>query len=415
MLLIPSLKNKTKNYPIEILSDPIDFYLPLDAYRGEMQPIVTIGQRVLKYECLAESTGVISSRIHAPISGVVKAITQTHSKRYIHLENDFQDTISNLSPVNIESLTLTELIDVLRINGIEGAGGSQFPTHLKYCVTEGQIHTLIINGVECEPYLSADAALMKEKTFELLKTAQLLKSVLKAKRLVFVLEKQNADIKKKLREISREHNFEVDFCIVPDTYPQGGELQVIKSVTGIELKKGDRPSSQGVLVNNVGTLWAIHQAIFEGIPHIERVVTVSGNKSEKRGNYWIKIGTRASHVLSLTQNTSDVEKYSLVLGGAMMGKTVDIHTTVTTKGSGGILILNKEKNKAENCIKCGDCVDVCPQHLMPLEFVRFAADSNTKALKEFNLQSCIECGACAYVCPSNVPLMESIFKGKKLI
>lgn len=412
MLLIPSLKRKTKHISIETISDPTDFYLSLAAYRGEMKPLFVAGQKVLKYECLAESKEIFATKIHAPVSGTIKGIVEIEGKMHIHLENDFQYHSVEKIDIDCKNLTLKRFSKLLEDFGIEGAGGSRFPTALKYRVETETVETLIFNGVECEPYLSADAVLMKEKTEELIKTARLIQNLLKAKRVVFVLEKQNKDIAKILNNTANESNVSIDICFVPDTYPQGGELQVIKSVTGIELKKGEIPLSKGILVNNVGTLWAIHQAIFQGKPYTERIVTVSGNKSDKQGNYWVKIGTSVAHLLNQTQEKSSLKNDLTILGGAMMGKKIDENNSFINKGSAGVLLLKNQKSTAQNCIKCGECVDVCPQRLMPFEFVR--NNENATILKQFNLQSCIECGACEYTCPSHIPLMESIFNGKKM-
>ena len=415
MLLIPSLKKKTKQAAIQRVNDPIDFYLPLDVYRGTMESLVEVGQKIFKYQCIAQLRGVFATTLHAPASGIIKEILLIDGKPHIHLENDFKDKEAEIFAPNSEKLTIEDFAEILAEFGIEGSGGSRFPTQMKYRFKEKPIETLIFNGVECEPYLSADAVLMREKSYELVKTANVIKNIVKAKRVVFVLEKQNADIKRKLRETAENLGIPIEFCIVPDTYPQGGELQVIKSVMGVELKKGELPMSHGILLNNVGTLWAIHQALFEGKPYVERVLTVSGNKTENQGNYWVKIGTPVSHVLNKTQNSRDMGEQLIVLGGAMMGKAVNPQSATIHKGSGGILVLKRQKSNEQNCIKCGECVDVCPQHLMPFEFVRHVSDGNLASLNTFNLQSCIECGACAYTCPSNVPLMQSIFKGKKML
>ncbi len=412
MLLIPSLKRKTKHISIETISDPTDFYLSLAAYRGEMEPLVVAGQKVLKYECLAESKEIFVTKIHAPVSGTIKGIVEIEGNMHIHLENDFQNHSVEKIDIDCKNLTLKRFSKLLEDFGVEGAGGSRFPTALKYRVETETVETLIFNGVECEPYLSADAVLMKEKTEELIKTAYLIQNLLKAKRVVFVLEKQNKDIAKILKNTANESNVSIGICFVPDTYPQGGELQVIKAVTGIELKKGEIPISKGILVNNVGTLWAIHQAIFQGKPYTERIVTVSGNKSDKQGNYWVKIGTSVAHLLNQTQEKSSRKNDLTILGGAMMGKKINENNSFINKGSAGVLLLKNQKSTAQNCIKCGECVDVCPQRLMPFEFVR--NNENATILKQFNLQSCIECGACEYTCPSHIPLMESIFNGKKM-
>lgn len=412
MLLIPSLKKKTKYIDIVPLQDPEDFYMPLDAYRNAMAPVVEIGQRIKKYQLIAQSEGTFASKLHAPVSGTVMAFFRLNGKPMIHLQNDFLNLEIPTFPFEPASLNREDFMEILLDYGIQGAGGSRFPTQLKYNVQHRKIDTVIFNGAECEPYLSADFSLMRERAGELIKAAQVVRSVVNAGRIVFAIEKQNVVLSKVLLESALQIGVQIEVKILPDTYPQGGELQLIKSVTGLELRKGSIPADHGVLVNNIGTLWAIYGAIFEGIPNIERIITVSGNRCSQLGNYRVKIGTPVIHILRETNNFWDPDSQTVVLGGAMMGKGVDSPLVPIHKGSGGLLLMQKKSVTENNCVKCGLCVDVCPQKLMPLEFVRHNIAGDLSGLKNFHLQDCIECGACAYVCPSDVPLMENIFGGK---
>ncbi|WP_437919998.1 electron transport complex subunit RsxC [Sphingobacterium sp. LRF_L2] len=416
MLYIPSLKYKTKQSPVQTIRDPADFYLSLHAYGNHnLKPVVSIGEQVLKYQCIAISEGTFASTLHAPVSGVIKAMIDIEGIPHLQLENDFEQMEIETAPIDHSTLNAANFSTFLMQYGIEGAGGSRFPTQLKYQLNETPIHTLIFNGVECEPYLSADAILMQRKPQELLKAASFMQQIFDIKRIVFVLEKQNQDITKILKKAAQELGIQVTFCTVPDSYPQGGELQVIKAVAGIEIKKGDIPSRHGILLNNVGTLWAIYQALYEGKPFVERITTLSGDKSRMQGNYQLKIGTSLAHLIRETQQHVNLAEHIVILGGAMMGKKVDPANAYIHKGAGGVLLLKEQKQNAANCIKCGACVDVCPQHLMPLEFVRYAAEDQVEKLQSYHLPQCIECGACSYICPSDVPLMESIFHGKKLL
>lgn len=412
MLLISSLKKQTKLIAITSLDSPKDFYIPLEGYRYSMGLVVQVGTQLKKYELVAESEGVFPSKIHAPVSGVVKGIVSIDGRSMLHIENDFKETTLPLSPLDLRELSLSGLTDHLLDKGVQGAGGSQFPTHLKYQVEGKRIDTLIFNGVECEPFLSADFVVMKEWSLELLKMAKLLASVLMVDRIVFAIEKQHKELRKVLLTSALGLGMELEVRLVPNSYPQGGELQLIESVTSMKIRKGCIPSDYGVLVNNIGTLWAMYNAVFEGKPYIERVVTVSGNSCSHLGNFIVKVGTPVGHVLNQTKNSCDLSSQTVVIGGAMMGKAVDSLNSPIHKGAGGILVLKKNRALVNNCIKCGLCVDVCPQHLMPLEFVRHNIANNIEGLNSFNLQDCIECGACAYVCPSDVPLMENIFEGK---
>jgi len=415
MLLIPSLKKKTKQSAIETLQDATILYLPLDVYSGRLQALVKIGEQVKKYQLIAASEGVFAAKLHAPVSGTITAFLEINGKAMIALQNDYLEEETPIHPVDVETLTLEGFQAILLNYGIQGAGGALFPTHLKYKVEHSNISTLIFNGVECEPYLSADVILMKEKAAELLKAAQVIQRLLGVQRVVFAIEKQHIGLKSILLNHAAMLNLIIEVKILPNTYPQGGELQLIRSVTKKEIPKGSVPSAHGIMVSNVGTLWAIYNAIFEGKPYTERIVTVSGNSATHTGNYLIKHGTPIAHILKETGNEWKVETQWVIVGGAMMGKPAHSKRTPIHKGTGGVLLLKKHPVSQHNCIKCGWCVDVCPQRLMPLELVRQNQLDNPTALIDLNLQDCIECGACAYVCPSEVPLMENIFEGKTKI
>lgn len=414
MLLIPSLKNKTKKIQIRTIADPEYFYIPLQSYRSEMTPVIAMGDEVKKFQLLAKSEDFFSSSIHAPVSGIISEFIQIDGQNFIVLKNDFKNNELTFPAGEYTKLTTQEFIQKLNDFGIEGSGGARFPTHVKYGNTHSQIDTLIINGVECEPYLSADYVLMKEKTLELMQGLQVVQHFMKAKKIVVAIEKQNKELSKVLQKYSKEYNIPITIKLVKNNYPQGSEQQLIQSITGKEIKKGEIPSQHGILVNNVGTIWAIYKAFYENIPFTERLITLSGNNKAKLGNYLIKIGTPIEHILKETQVTRN-ENETVVLGGAMMGKSVKSLLTPINKGSGGILLLKNPKNTSHNCIGCGYCVDVCPQRLMPLEFLRASAEKDLLNLKEFDVQNCIECGACAYICPSDLPLMNAIFEGKMLV
>ncbi|WP_326984415.1 electron transport complex subunit RsxC [Chryseobacterium sp. MYb264] len=414
MLLISSLKNKTKKIQIRTISDPEYFYIPLKSYRSEMKPVVEIGAQVKKIQLLAKSDDFFSSSIHAPVSGIISEYIKIDDQNFIVLKNDFQNDELPFSSNDYTELTTQEFIQKLSDFGVEGSGGARFPTHVKYNNTFSEIETFIINGVECEPYLSADYVLMKEQTQELMKGLQVVQYFIKAKKIVVAIEKQNKELSTILLKISKEYNLPLSIKLVKNNYPQGSEQQLIKSITGKEIKKGEIPSQHGILVNNVGTIWSIYKAFYENIPFTERIITLSGNNKTKLGNYLIKIGTPIEHILKETQSSVNNNE-TVVLGGAMMGKAVKSLLTPINKGSGGILLLKNKKTKSHNCISCGYCVDVCPQRLLPLEFLRSNSENQVLKLKELNVQDCIECGACAYVCPSDLPLMDAIFKGKKLL
>lgn len=415
MMQIPSLKNITKHYPIENLPDPPEFFMPLHSYKGILLPVVRIGQYVRKYELLAESEGVFAAKLHAPASGVIAGFEEINGKAYIKLVNDFKDDALVLPDIDPERLEPAQLLEIIKEFGIEGSGGARFPAHTKYTVNDNKIDVFIINGAECEPYLTADYALMQDKTEALFKAIISIQKIIRAKKVVFGIEKQHKELAAVLKKHGGMGNFPVEIKLLPNTYPQGGELQLIKSVTGKELPKGCIPAQHGIVVSNVGTLWAMYNALYHSKPYIERIITLSGTLATKKGNYNVKIGTPVSFLRNFSGIANTTKKYQVIVGGPMMGRQATNHNTPVTKGTGGVLIIPEAKNQQYNCIECGYCADACPQRLMPMEFARFTQKKDTDKLIAYHLTDCIECGACAYICPSDVPLMRSIFYGKELI
>lgn len=412
MLLIPSLKKKTKQIEIAVLPDPPLLYMPLGSYQGEMRVLVKDGDPVHMYQVLAESTGFLASKLHAPLSGSVVGLTEISGERFLMIKNDFCYREQQRSIPDIQNFARADFLQVLREAGVEGSGGARFPTHVKFKDEDVSINTFIINGAECEPYLSADYVLMKHMSDKLMSVLEVVQRVVAPKEIVFAIEQQNKELGDLLREASSTYKLPVSVKILPNTYPQGGELQLIKAVTGLEISKGSIPAQYGLMVSNVGTLSAMYTALFEGKPYTERVITVSGNLSKTLGNYRVKIGTPVGHILKETDNAWDAERQTVIMGGAMMGKEAVSPLSPIHKGVGGLLILPNPDSKAMNCISCGYCVDVCPQRLMPLEFVRHNQEGDIAQLKSYHLDDCILCGACAYVCPSDVPLMHHIKSGK---
>lgn len=420
MMHIFSMKSKTKKQSIRDIPDAPILYLSLSQYIGlPAVPVVSIGERVLKYQLIAKASSYISSNIHAPVSGIVKAIEKHpwvngEKVDMIVLENDFKDEEVTREMVDIDSLSSEDILNIIRDAGIVGEGGAEFPTHVKYDIKEQKIDTFIINGTECEPYLTSDYSLMKEQTGRLFYAMTIVNRILKADEIVLSIEEQNKDLLSVINPFLEKEEFSnVRVVVLPNEYPQGGELQLIKSVTGKVLPKGILPKDIGVIVTNIGTLNAIHEAVVRKKTMIERVITISGEKSKNYGNFNVKIGTPISHILK-TQGLTDIEgDCTLVLGGPMMGRNITDTSIPIMKGSSGVLFLQKKRIKRNNCISCGYCVDVCPMHLMPMMFEENYRSGKYSRLEKYNLSACIECAACEYICPANVPLIQSIKEGKQ--
>lgn len=415
MLHILSMKNETKSMKIRPIADAEIFRVPLSQHIGSPAvPVVKPGDHVKQYQLIGQGGKGCSANIHAPVSGSVIGIEDltlpgNQKVQAVILKNDFKNEEVEASS---ETVSHDSVADILREKGIVGEGGAQFPTALKYAPDErGQLQTLIVNGTECEPYLSADYALMNERTEEILKGAEILRSFMQIKEVVIVIENQNKELIDKFEPFLQRKEYGCyRIQLLPDAYPQGGELQVIKSVTGIEIPRGQLPKTAGVVVNNAGTVYSVYQAVEKHKPLVSRIITVSGEEAGTVGNFEVKIGTPVSHVLK--ELGISPEGKNVILGGPMMGKYVSDTDVPVIKGSSGILLLKERDRQHGHCISCGYCVEACPMHLMPMKFEESVRKGRYKQLADYGLNNCIECAACEYVCPANVALIESIKNGK---
>ncbi len=416
-LLIPSGKKENKRQQI-IRLDPVEKYrLPLTAFGGTlMQPVVKQGDYVRKNQLIAVSHSPFYNSIHSPVSGWVVP-DPDWDDLYLSIKNDFLEVEEDRPYLNPDNLSGEDLLQLVKESGIVGCGGAQFPTHVKYSFSgEQRIDYFIVNGTECEPYLTADYALMSECAELILKGIACVQRIINAKEIVITLERQNRELQRNFERSSLFASMPIRIKLLPDDYPQGGELQLIKSVTGIELRKGTLPSSRGIVVNNVATIWEVYRAVYQRQAFIERIVSLSAKEDGLGGNYLVRIGTPVQAMLNQLLPGYDNKNATLVvMGGPMMGKAVDPLLVSIDKGTGGLMLLSSVSQKTENCIGCGYCVEVCPQRLMPLEFIRSITDSDVQHLRKYHVNECIECAACEYVCPSDIPLINHIRQGKQLL
>ncbi|NLK62118.1 MAG: electron transport complex subunit RsxC [Fusobacteria bacterium] len=417
------LENKisTENRNIEKMIEPKKVYISLLQHIGSpLEPIVKIGDIVKKGEKIAESKATLSAPVHSSVSGKVIKIERmpfpVNGKiNTIIIENDEQEDWIELNPVSdYTKLSKEELLNIIKECGIVGLGGAAFPTSVKLNPSNDVIiDTLIINASECEPYLNADNRVIIENTAEVIKGIKIMKYILGAKKAIIGIENNKKEAYTKLLEYLKNSE-DISVALLKTKYPQGGEKQLIKAILNRVVKVKQLPSSVGVIVQNISTAKAIHDAVILGKPLIERVVTVSGNGVSNPKNLLVKIGTLFREILDYCE--VDYEKtVKIISGGPMMGisqYTVDVPAI---KGTSGILAFTKEearRSEPHSCISCGKCITACPMNLLPVMFAKLATFEKWENLEEYNIMDCIECGSCAYICPSHRPLTEGIKIGK---
>ena len=420
MMPFAPTKTATKGRQIETLPESPILYLPLSAYHGHhSQPLVQAGDKVLKYQLLAKAEGHLSANVHAPVSGEVVGIEEFADPSgrvapMLVLRNDFENACIDIPEAFSNDLSLESVLGIFAEAGIVGEGGAQFPTAMKYRTAAKHVHAFIINGVECEAYLTADYALMRERTAKLFEGIHLINKLLNASQVVIVIGDDNLNLEPIFAPyLAKERYAEYRVQVVPEVYPQGSERQVTYAVTGQEISPPKHHSVEGYVVSNVGTIIAAYEALVNRLPVVNRIVTISGESIEKTGNYEVPIGTPVGFLLN--QLGISPQQHTIVLGGPMMGQAISDWASPITKGSGGILALPREPIKRENCIECGRCIEACPMGLMPLKYDEGWRRGNTAMLKRYQLSVCFECGACEAVCPANVPLIASIKAGKALL
>lgn len=416
-LYIHSTKEKTKNKEIISIDPPEIIKIPVfGKFGNNPHPIISAGTYVRKYEVIAKSEASFSAPIHSPVSGIVEKIEsykQIDGSMIptIFIKNDWREIELKDVFQNINSETSHGILKIIESAGIVGFGGAQFPAALKYDRKGKKVKSFILNGAECEPFLTSDYALMKYHTEEILEGALIIDKILHAEEIVVAFEQSNQNLIKIFQDFLIQKKYKkFRIKILPNDYPQGGELQLIRTVTGIEMPKGSTPLEKGIIVSNVGTVYAVYEAIKKKIPVIERIITVSGHNINQSGNYRIKIGTPVEHILQYCKIS--VEKAQIVSGGPMMSPGIQNLSAPMHKGSLGIVVLPLQDIKRRPCIWCGYCADICPMNLMPMKFDQLYLQKEYIKLERYDINDCIECGACEYICPSNISLIKNIKKGK---
>ncbi|CAI0764600.1 electron transport complex subunit RsxC [Serratia entomophila] len=412
----PEMKTQSSGVPLRAAPLPTTFIIPLQQHLGpEGELCVNPGDRVLKGQPLTVGRGR-TVPVHAPTSGTVSAI-RPHITAHpsglaelcVIIEADGEDRWCERDPVaDYRQLPAAALIHRIHQAGIAGLGGAGFPTASKLQGGMSGVETLILNAAECEPYITADDRLMQEHADQIIEGTQILRHLLQPKITLIGIEDNKPEAIAALKQALRGRQG-IDLRVIPTKYPSGGAKQLTKILTGKEVPHGKHSSAIGVLMQNVGTAFAIKRAIVDGEPLIERVVTLTGEALSRPGNLWARIGTPVQHLLEFAGFQPQAQQM-VVMGGPLMGFTLPALNVPIVKISNCILAptVNEmaPQEDEQSCIRCGLCVDACPAGLLPQQLYWFSRGQEHDKARNHNLFDCIECGACAFVCPSNIPLVQ---------
>ncbi len=405
-------KELTASLPIEVMPTPEVVAVSTSQSLGKSAVVaVTVGQKVKEGEVIAKADGAISSDVFASVAGTVTEIKELtgangDKETFIFIKAEGTDTFRFPA---LTSPTAEEIKARIKDCGIVGLGGAGFPTAVKVA-PKTPVDILCVNGAECEPYLTCDHRLMVEKTDEIVRGARLIATALGVKDIAIGIEKNKPDA------IAAFEPYEdIKVIILGKKYPLGGERQLAYAITGRRIPQGKIPAEYGVVVHNVGTCYAVCEAVEQGKPLYEKVLTVSGTAVKEPKNLLVKVGTSVKEIIEYCGGEATNPK-KVVQGGPMTGVALANYEHYTHKTTSGILLLSEKEAAADEptpCLNCGKCADVCPMHLMPMNTAFYSAAGDFDAAQKYgNVLSCIECGACEYICPAKRPLIQAIRKTK---
>ena len=424
----PNDNKISRNCKIEVLPLPKTMYVSMAQHLGApAKPIVAVGDSVKTGQVIAEPGGFISAFVHSPASGTVKSIAPRKDlagNNVMHIEIavegdewaegiDLSDTLVTEIPEDRNAM-----LERIKACGVVGLGGATFPTNVKLNPSPGsKAECLILNGAECEPFLTSDFRILLERTKEIVVGAAIMQKILGGCRTVIAIEENKPEaIEAVNRAISELAYPGIEVAVMKKRYPQGGEKQLIDAVMKRQVKSGGLPISVGAVVQNVATSLAVYEAVQKNMPLITNVLTITGNclPVEKQHNYKFRIGMPLSYIIEQAGGIPE-SAAKLVSGGPMMGKAIANMDAATVKGSSSVLYLSEESTRRKpqsNCIRCGKCADACPMGLEPFLLYRLNKAGNTDELEKNAVQDCIECGCCLYSCPANIPLLDMIRQAK---
>ncbi len=420
----PPEQKLSAHVPIVVLPVPKIASIPIIQHLGAPARIVVErGEMVKVGQVIAVHEGFVSANIHASVSGRVgpieEAIDSSGFKRTIIpirvKGDDWLEGIERSDELKQEiTLEGSEIVNRIMEAGVVGMGGAAFPSHVKLTVPQGKkIDFLIINGVECEPYLTADHRLMIEKPREIVVGIRLLMKALNVENAIVGIENNKEDAIAIMRHACDPYPGIVVEALAVQ-YPQGGEKQLIQALLDREVPSGKLPADVGAVVHNVGTTFAVYEAVQKNKPLIERTVTVTGKSVEKPGNFRVRIGTPVSELVDAAGGLPE-DTGKVLSGGPMMGRALSSIDVPVAKATSGILIVPREEAKRTevyNCLRCGKCVEVCPMGLSPYYLMTLGQRGDVAKATEEHILDCIECGSCSFVCPSNRPILDYVRLGK---
>lgn len=409
-------KQQTHDHQVRRLPFAPQIILPLSQNIGKPAiPIVHSGQHVQRGEIIAIADGFMSVPLHASVSGTIKKIDLVRSTKgdkeqaiIINTALSSSQTRSGSKLNDFEKMSRQELIKAVQNTGMVGLGGAAFPTHVKMNIPDDcDIHTILINGCECEPFLTTDHRIMLEQIEYLIRGIRIAMKSVDARKAIIGVEDNKINVLEAIKpHLPKDGRIRIEAVVTK--YPQGAEKMLVYALLGMEIPSGKLPSSIGVAIFNVATLAAIGELLPLRQGLIERIVTITGDELNKPGNYKVPLGTPLSHILEYAEFTGN--EVELILGGPMMGMPAGFLDTPVKKGTGAVLVLDKRGAKDDTilpCIKCSECLQVCPINLNPAELGMLATKRKYETMElTYHLNDCFECGCCSYVCPSNIPLVQ---------
>ena len=420
----PKENKIARDMPIQEFPEPDILVIPMSQHIGApCKPLVKKGDLVTVGQKIGDNQGLCVP-VHASVSGKVKAVemrahTSGTTVMSVVIENDHLDTLCEdcrpRTQADVDALTPEELMNIIREGGIVGMGGATFPTHVKLSSGLGKVDTIIVNAGECEPFITSDDRLCRELPHDLISGLKVIMKILGLNTAHIAIEDNKPEAAKALQaELTEADGITVE--VLPAKYPQGAEKQMIYAVTGREVPSGGLPAAVGCAVFNAATCKAIHDCVYDGMPLIRRVVTVSGDIVMEPKNLMVPIGTSFNDLMEAVGHSEN--PYKVLSGGPMMGAALYDLSAPTIKGVNAVTILGKKNKYAveePQCLRCGKCIDACPMKLAPVLMYKALQSNDPEVMKSVHMLDCIECGCCAYTCPASVPLVLAFRSGKQIL